>query len=105
MKVVRSLRKASMASLTRASVSTSSALVASSSTRIGAFSGSRGQFATRWRSPPDSRLPRSPTTVVVAVEAVLDEIARGGGLGGCHHLVQRGVVTAEADIFADRAGS
>ena len=63
MKVVRPWRSRSIASLTRASVSTSSALVASSSTRIGAFFSMARAIAMRWRSPPESWLPRSPTTV------------------------------------------
>ena len=44
-----------------ASTSESSAEVASSSTRIGAFFRITRAIATRWRWPPDSFTPRSPT--------------------------------------------
>ena len=44
-----------------ASTSLSSADVASSSTRIGAFLSSTRAMATRWRWPPESFTPRSPT--------------------------------------------
>ena len=44
-----------------ASTSLSSALVASSSTRIGASSRITRAMAMRWRWPPDSFTPRSPT--------------------------------------------
>jgi hypothetical protein len=45
------------------STSESSALVASSSSRIGAFLSITRAMATRWRWPPDSLMPRSPTRV------------------------------------------
>ena len=45
-----------------ASVSTSSALVASSRIRIGASLRMARAMARRWRSPPDSEAPRSPMT-------------------------------------------
>ena len=51
------------ASWTRCSDSESSADVASSSTRIGARLAIAWAMATRWRWPPDSLRPRSPTTV------------------------------------------
>ena len=44
-----------------ASTSLSSAEVASSSTRIGAFLSNTRAIATRWRWPPESFTPRSPT--------------------------------------------
>ena len=43
-----------------ASISLSSAEVASSSTRIGAFFRITRASATRWRWPPESLTPRSP---------------------------------------------
>ncbi len=46
-----------------ASISESSAEVASSSTRIGAFFNSTRAIAMRWRCPPESFTPRSPTNV------------------------------------------
>ena len=45
------------------SVSTSSALVASSRTRMGESFKIARAIARRWRSPPESCEPRSPTTV------------------------------------------
>ena len=47
----------------RASLSESSALVASSSSRIGALRRMARAIATRCRWPPDSFTPRSPTSV------------------------------------------
>ena len=60
MKVVRPCRNRSSARLMRASVSASSALVASSRTRIGASLSTALAMARRWRSPPDRAAPRSP---------------------------------------------
>ncbi len=51
------------------SVPLSSALVASSSSRIGGCFSRVRAMPTRCFSPPDSFSPRSPTTVVVAVAA------------------------------------
>ena len=45
------------------STSESSALVASSSSRMGAFLSMTRAMATRWRWPPDNFTPRSPTSV------------------------------------------
>ena len=63
MKVVRPRAAASMASCTSRSVTASSALVASSSSRIGGSFSSTRAMASRWRSPPDRERPRSPSTV------------------------------------------
>ena len=51
----------SSARITFASVSASSALVASSRIRIGGFFRSARAIDRRWRSPPESERPRSPT--------------------------------------------
>ncbi len=51
------------ASWTRASDSLSSADVASSSSRIGALRTMARAIATRWRWPPESVTPFSPTSV------------------------------------------
>ena len=51
------------AAWTWASLSVSSALVASSSSRIGASFRKARAMAMRWRWPPDSRAPASPTRV------------------------------------------
>eukprot|EP00047_Mylnosiga_fluctuans_P023111 m.132269 g.132269 ORF g.132269 m.132269 type:complete len:330 (-) comp9484_c1_seq3:1396-2385(-) len=63
--VVRPLRARSMASCTRRSLRTSSALVASSrsSSLMRSLRARVRAMATRWRWPPDRREPRSPTTV------------------------------------------
>mmetsp|Transcript_13667 Transcript_13667/g.39567 ORF Transcript_13667/g.39567 Transcript_13667/m.39567 type:complete len:82 (-) Transcript_13667:17-262(-) len=63
MSVVRSTRSMSRASWMAFSVMESSALVASSSTRIFGFFRMARANATRCFSPPLSRSPRSPTTV------------------------------------------
>ena len=61
--VVRPTLSRSSASWTSRSDSLSSELVASSSSRIGGSLRIARAIATRWRCPPDSRMPRSPTTV------------------------------------------
>ena len=63
MKVVRPAIRVFSAFWMRASVTESSALVASSRIRIGGFFKSARAIASRWRSPPDSVVPRSPTIV------------------------------------------
>jgi hypothetical protein len=63
MKVVRPVISRSMPSTMRASVSLSMALVGSSRIRIGASLRKARAMAIRWRSPPDSLVPRSPTGV------------------------------------------
>ena len=62
-KVVRPCISVLSAFWMRASVTESSALVASSRIRIGGFFSSARAIARRWRSPPDSVMPRSPTSV------------------------------------------
>src|SRR5680860_193430 len=61
MKVVRPDISRSIASMMAASVRTSTELVGSSSTRIGAFLRKARASEMRWRSPPDRVIPRSPT--------------------------------------------
>ena len=61
--VVRPAISRSSAACTCASLSVSSALVASSSSRIGAFFRKARAMAMRWRWPPESRAPASPTRV------------------------------------------
>ncbi len=63
MKVVRPAIRVLSAFWMRASVTESRALVASSKIRIGGFLSSARAIASRWRSPPDSVVPRSPTIV------------------------------------------
>lgn len=53
-----------MASMIAFSVTTSTELVGSSRTRIGASLRNARASEIRWRSPPDRRIPRSPTCVL-----------------------------------------
>ena len=61
--VVRPSMSLRSASLITASLWASTLDSASSSTRIGASFRIARAMAMRWRSPPESRTPRSPTTV------------------------------------------
>ena len=63
MKVVRPAISAFSAFCTRASVAASSALVASSRISTGGSFSKARAIARRWRWPPESELPRSPTIV------------------------------------------
>jgi hypothetical protein len=74
--VVRPAISRSSAAWTWASLSVSSALVASSSSRIGASFRKARAMAMRWRWPPDSRAPASPTQGVVALGQGRDEVVR-----------------------------
>jgi hypothetical protein len=58
----------------RISLSESSALVASSSSRIGAWRRMARAIATRWRWPPDGLIPRAPTVVSRPVGQGLGEL-------------------------------
>ncbi|KAH0456963.1 hypothetical protein IEQ34_014870 [Dendrobium chrysotoxum] len=64
MTVVRPAAARSSASCTHRSDSASSALVASSSSKTGAFFSNALAIAIRWRCPPESCTPRSPTHVL-----------------------------------------
>ena len=57
----------------------------------------------RWRSPPDSERPRSPTGVSERVGRALDEVERLGARGGVAHLGLGGVGLADPQIVGDRA--
>jgi hypothetical protein len=61
--VVRPCISRSSADCTSVSLSASSAEVASSSSRIGASRRMARAMAMRWRWPPESVTPRSPTSV------------------------------------------
>ena len=74
--VVRRVIRRSSASCTMRSLSASSALVASSSSRIGRSASTARAIASRCRWPPDSRTPRSPSEARVAVGQPLDELGR-----------------------------
>ena len=85
------------------SLSESSELVASSSTRIGASFRIARAIAMRWRWPPESFTPRSPTSVVVAVGQRLDELRRVRQSAARADLVVARVGTADADVLGDGA--
>ena len=67
---------ASSAACTSVSLSASSEEVASSSSRIGASRRMARAMAMRWRWPPDSVTPRSPTRRLVALRQRADELGR-----------------------------
>ena len=75
-KVVRPWVAASSAACNCFSVSASSAEVASSNTMIGGSLSSARAMETRWRSPPESDRPRSPTSVLTPVALPRDKFAR-----------------------------
>ena len=79
----------------------SSALVASSSSRIGAFFRIALASARRWRWP--ARQPQAAVADhrVVALRLRHDELVRGGGLGGGDDLLVVGVEATQRDVGAD----
>src|SRR5262249_14396627 len=68
--VVRPAIRRSIESMIWASARTSTELVGSSRIRIGASFRNARASAMRWRSPPESRIPRSPTSVSYPSENV-----------------------------------
>ena len=76
--VVRPTISRSIASWISASDSESRLEVASSRIRIGASARNARAIATRWRSPPESFTPRSPTSVRIALRQARDEVVRVG---------------------------
>ena len=117
--VVRPRISASIAACTWRSDSESSADVASSRIRIGAFLRIARAMARRWRCPPDSRTPFSPTSVsnpcgsgadevqrVRGVRRALDGLARRvrhravGDVGGDGVVEQRDVLAHQREVAA-----
>jgi hypothetical protein len=98
---VRSAMSTPSASWMRLSLSESSELVASSSTRIGEPRNHRAGNAD-----PLACYPRLDATLtdqgVVALREALDELGRVGGFGRLRHLGVVGVQTAEGDVLAQR---
>ena len=97
--MVSSPRRASSVRQIAASVSGSSALVASSRISTRGLCASARASTTRWRWPPDSLPPRSPTIVSVALRQRRDDVPqacraqRGFGIGrGQLRIAQRHVV-------------
>ena len=76
----------SRARWTSRSFSASSALVASSSSRIGASRTRARAMASRWRSPPESVLARSPSRVSKPSGSADEEALGLGGPGGGEDL-------------------
>ena len=101
--VVRPTLSRSSASWTSRSDSLSSELVASSSSRIGGSLRIARAIATRWRWPPERRIPRSPTMVSYPSEQRRDERMGVGVAGGGLDLVLGRVEAAVPDVVADRA--
>ena len=102
-------RRAARASACRAptwisrSDSVSSAEVASSRIRIGASLRIARAIAMRWRWPPDSRMPRSPTTVSKPLRLRADEFERVRRLGrALDRLARRVRHRAVGDVGGDR---
>ena len=99
--VVRPFISSSSAACTARSDSVSSALVASSRTRIGAFFKTARAMAMRWRWPPESETPFSPMTAVEAFRFLHDEfVGVGVARGGDDFLVGR-AEPAQFDVPAD----
>ena len=90
-KVVRPFMTSSSATLSRASVTGSSALVASSRIRIGGFFSSARAMARRWRSPPESSRPRSPSGASRPSGIAVDEVERLRAGRGVAHFGVGGV--------------
>ena len=102
-KVVRPFITSSSAALTLASVTASSALVASSRIRIGGSFSSARAIDSRCRSPPESMRPRSPAWVSNFLLAALDEFERLRARRRDAHLLFGRVRLADAQIVGDRA--
>ena len=100
MKVVRLRTSCASAAWMWRSASVSSAEVASSRMRMGASFSSARAMAMRWRCPPESSTPRSPTIVSRPPGWLRDELQHVGGLGG---PLDRRIrhVAAEGDVVAD----
>ena len=101
---VRFIIRFASASCTSCSDSVSSAEVASSSTRIGAFLSSARAIASRCRWPPDSRWPALADHRLVAVRQRDDELVRVGGARRRLDLLRAGAPCDDSvrDVVGDR---
>ena len=99
--VVRSAIRRSSAAWTSVSLSASSEDVASSSSSSGASRRIARAMAMRWRWPPDSVTPRSPTAVSNPCGRRSMNSRRERELGRALDLGVGGVRPAEADVLAD----
>ena len=102
--VVRWRINSSSAVCTSVSDSASSDEVASSSSNSGASRRIARAIAMRWRWPPDSVTPRSPSWRFEAAGQAADEFGGMGEIGGALDLGIGGVGPAEADVFARGGG-
>ena len=93
--VVRPTISRSIACWISTSDSESRLEVASSRIRIGASARKARAMATRWRSPPESLTPRSPTMRLVALGQRLDEVVGARELGRLDRS-RRGVAPGRA---------
>ena len=100
--VVRPAQSVFSASWTARSDSVSSAEVASSSRISGASLRKARAMERRWRWPPESCTPCSPTGQIVTLVEGHDEIVGEGGPGRRLDLLFAGAGPAEADVVADR---
>lgn len=81
----------------------SSAEVASSKINIGAFFRIARAIAIRWRSPPESTTPRSPTFGLVSVRKSTDKLVCGSLFGSSNDFCLRGAGFAVADVVKQSA--
>ena len=84
------------------SSSVSSADVASSRIRIGVLRSNARAIAMRWRCPPDSSVPRSPTTVSSPLRQLLGELDARAPRARPLRSARRSRRVAERDVAADR---
>ena len=87
----------------RASDSESSELVASSRMRMRGSARMARAMETRWRWPPESLTPRSPTMVSYCSGKLLGELVDAGDAAGFQDLLFGGVGAGEGDVLADGA--
>ena len=104
MKVVRPIISSSSASRMMASVFESIDDVGSSRMRIGASLRNARATQMRWRSPPDSRTPRSPMSVWYPSASRSMKSWALAALAALDDLVHRRLQAAVADVVGDRPG-
>ena len=90
--------------LTIASLSASSALVASSRISTGGSISSARAMARRCRCPPERLAAPSSSIRVVAARQALDELLGARELRGAHDVYEARIRPGHRDVVADRAG-
>ena len=101
---VRPVATASIASRIRCSLRPSSDDVDSSSSRIGGAASSARAIARRWRSPPESITPLSPTGRVDAERVALEHLAEVHRAQHALAVVIGCLGRGEPQVVGDRAG-